>query len=90
MLDVTGIKYFNNEDKWFRFKGAKPPERVSHGVSEDNIEDIIRQNNQHTCQWLQKGPYIFCNQGEHEHGQNIGVHKRLTGTKDGKPVLVDI
>lgn len=90
MLDVTGLRYYNNEDKWYRYKGVTPPERTPHGVSEDNIEEIIRKNGEHTCVWKQKGPIIFCNEGENEHGIKIGVYKRLTGTKDGKPVLIDI
>ena len=91
MLDVTGIKYYSDEDKWYKYKGVKPPERTGHGVSEDNIEEIINNNNQHKHQWLQRGNYISCTMGEYEHGKNIGVHKRLTGTNDrGEPILVDI
>lgn len=91
MLDVSGIKYFNDDDKWYKYKGVKPPTRTPHGVSEDNIEQIIKLNNQHTHQWRQKGNYIFCVEGEHEHGQNIGVFKRLIGTKpDGTPELIKI
>ena len=78
------------EDKWYQFKGVKPPSRQSHGISEDEVEGHIRQINQHVCQWKQKGPYIFCTEGPAEHGKNIGVHKRLSGTSQGKPILVDI
>ena len=78
------------EDKWFKYKGVKPPERQSHGISEDDIEGHIRKINQHVCEWRQKGPYIFCIVGSAEHGKNIGVHKRLVGTDKGKPVLKDI
>jgi len=91
MLDVTGIKYYDDGDKWYRYKGVKPPERTPHGVSEDNIDEIISKTNQHIHKWIQKGNYISCDIGEYEHGKNIGVHKRLTGTNDdGTPVLVDI
>jgi hypothetical protein len=91
MLDVSGIKYYVDEDKWYKYKGVKPPERTSHGVSEDNIEQIIAQNGQHPHIWRQKGNYIYCREGEHEHGKNIGVFQRLTGTsKRGEPILVKI
>lgn len=89
-MDFTNIKYTVGDDKWYRYKGVKPPERTPHGVSEDNIEEVIRQNNNHVCDWKQKGPYIFCTVGEFEHGKNIGVYKRLVESKDGKPILKDI
>lgn len=90
-MDVTGIKYKVDDDKWYRYKGVKPPERQSHGVSEDNVESIIRENNQHKHVWKQKGNYIFCTEGPNEHGHNVGVWKRLRGTnEDGTPDLVKI
>jgi hypothetical protein len=78
------------EDKWYLFKGVKPPSRQSHGVTEDEIEKVIAKNNEHIHEWRQKGNYIFCTVGEYEHGKNIGVFQRLTGTNKGKPVLVKI
>ena len=78
------------EDKWYQFKGVKPPERQSHGISEDDIEAKIKSVSDHVCQWRQKGPYIFCTEGPAEHGKNIGVHKRLSGTSNGKPILINI
>ena len=84
------IDYGDASDKWFRYKGVKPPERISHGVTEDSIENVIRANNNHVCSWRQKGNFIFCLEGEFEHGQNIGVSQRLTGTENGKPVLKTI
>lgn len=87
-----GFMIYENakDDKWYQFKGVKPPERQSHGISEDEVESHIRKINEHVCEWLQKGPYILCTQGPTEHGKNIGVHKRLTGTKTGEPILIDI
>ena len=78
------------EDKWYQFKGVKAPSRQSHGISEDEVEDHIRQINKHVCSWKQKGPYIFCTEGAAEHGKNIGVHKRLVDSVNGKPVFKDI
>lgn len=90
-MDATKIKYYDANDKWYRYKGVKPPERQSHGISEDNIEEIIRTENQHVHAWIQKGNYIICTEGLHEHGKNIGVHRRLKGTTaKGEPILVKI
>lgn len=90
-MDAVNIKYFVDEDKWYKYKGVKPPERTPHGVTEDNIEEMIAKNSHHNHKWLQKGPYIICTEGEYEHGKNIGVHQRLTGTnEDGTPILVKI
>lgn len=91
MLDVTGIKYNVDGDKWYRYKGVKPPERTPHGVSEDNVEEIIKQVNSHTHQWVQRGNYIICSIGVNEHGKNIGVNQLLKGTNpDGTPILVKL
>lgn len=89
---MSGYMVYENpkEDKWYQFKGVKPPERQSHGISEDDVEARIRSVNQHVCEWKQKGPYIFCTVGTAEHGKNIGVHKRLVDSVNGKPVLKDI
>lgn len=85
------IEYGNpTEDKWYLFKGVKPPERQAHGVTEDNIDEVINNNNQHICEWRQKGNFIFCTVGEFEHGKNIGVHQRLTASENGKPILAKI
>lgn len=80
------------EDNWYLHKGVKPPERQSHGLSEDDVDEMLRKNLAgHTCKWRQQGPEIFCDNGQYRHGKNIGVHLRLTGTDpNGKPVLVDI
>lgn len=91
MHDLTGIKYKVDDDKWYRYKGVKPPVRQSHGISEDDIEEVIRKHTDHKHEWKQKGNYIFCTEGPNEHGKNIGVHKRLTGTdKNGEPILSKI
>jgi hypothetical protein len=94
MTDVTGIKYKNDDDKWYRYKGVKPPERQSHGLSEDDIESWVAKNNAHAHVWKQKGNYIFCTAGQNEHGQNVGVFQRLHAemptNKDGTPNLVKI
>lgn len=85
------MDYKIDSDKWYKYKGVKPPERQSHGVTEDELDDKIAQNNDHICQFKQKGNYIFCTQGKNEHGYNIGVHRRLSGTTElGKPILVNI
>ena len=79
------------EDKWYLYKGVKPPERQSHGISEDDIEDVIAKNSDHEHIWKQKGNFIYCKEGPNEHGKNIGVHQRLKGQdKKGNPILVKI
>lgn len=87
-----GIIYDNSkEDKWYLYKGVKPPNRTSHGITEDEIEKHISVINDHKHDWIQKGNFISCNAGQNEHGKNIGVHKRLTGTDEkGNPILVKI
>jgi len=88
MPDYTQIKYRVDDDKWYHYKGVKPPKRQSHGVSEDNIDEVIRTTQEHKHQWWQKGNYIFCKEGPNEHGVNVGVFKRLKGTNpDGSPIL---
>lgn len=88
----TNIIYDNaKEDKWYLYKGVKPPERQSHGVTEDEIERVIKETTQHSHVWKQKGNYIYCREGHAEHGNNIGVFQRLTGTdNNGKPILKKI
>lgn len=88
MIDLKNIEYeLPKEDNFYKYKGVKPPERRSHGISEDDIDELIKGSGSHVCNWRQKGNYIFCVEGPNEHGKNIGVHKQLTGTKDGKPIL---
>lgn len=85
-------EYIVKEDNWYNYKGVKPPERQSHGMTEDDIDQKLRENLAgHTCQWRQYGPEIRCTVGQYEHGKNIGVMKRLMGTdSNGKPILKDI
>lgn len=90
-MDALNIKYYVDEDKWYLYKGVKPPERQSHGITEDQIETLIKQAGDHKHQWVQKGNYIICREGPLEHGANVGVFKRLVGTNaDGSPKLIDI
>lgn len=91
MIDGIQIKYYVDDDKWYKYKGVKPPERTPHGLSEDDIDGIIRQANSHVHKWKQKGNFIFCTEGPNEHGKNVGVHRRLIGTNpDGTPQLKEI
>jgi len=85
------IEYEIKLDRWYKRQGVKPPERQSHGITEEDIEERIQEAGKHQHKWLQKGPYIFCTAGGYEHGNNVGVDRRLTGTdKDGMPVLEEI
>lgn len=79
------------EDKWFRWKGVKPPERQSHGITEDQIDNLLAKQT-HRCLWKQEGPNIVCEEaGEYRHGIRIGVNKRLKGTgPNGEPLLLTI
>lgn len=91
MIDAINIRYTVDEDKWYKYKGVKPPDRTSHGIVEEDVEEAIKRINDHAHVWKQKGNYIFCTEGQLEHGKNVGVFKRLVGTKpDGTPELKDI
>lgn len=91
MSDGSQIRYFVDEDKWYKYKGVRPPERQAHGITEDEIEGIIRKANDHQHIWKQKGNFIYCQEGPNEHGKNIGVFRRLVGTNpDGTPELTNI
>lgn len=91
MFDGINIKYYQDEDKWYKYKGVKAPERQSHGLTEDEMEKVIAQANDHKHIWKQKGNFIFCREGANEHGKNIGVFKRLVDTNpDGTPKLTNI
>lgn len=82
----------DKDDNFFKWKGVKPPERISHGISEDDIDTLLESNLKgHVCQWTQRGSYIVCDNGNFEHGKNIGTMKQLVGTSaDGQPILKDI
>lgn len=91
MIDAINIRYTVDEDKWYKYKGVKPPDRTSHGIVEEDVEEAIKRINDHVHVWKQKGSYIFCTEGQLEHGKNVGVFKRLVRTKpDGTPGLKDI
>lgn len=79
-------------DKWFEWKGVKPPERQPH-LTEEELEAKLAENLQdHKCEWIQRGNAIECDQSsQYTHGKVIGVNVRLAGTdENGKPVLVPI
>ena len=82
----------DKEDKFFLWKGVKPPERTSHGFSEDDIDDKLAEQIQgHQCQYYQQGSFIKCDVAGFEHGKHIGVNKRLSPDyTSGEPILVDI
>lgn len=86
------MEYKVDEDNWYKWKGVKPPERTTHGLTEDEIDEKLKNNLKgHKCSWTQQGPEIFCDVANYRHGIRIGVHKRLTGTgKGGEPLLVEI
>jgi hypothetical protein len=77
-------------DKWFEWKGVKPPERIAH-MTEEELEEKLRQNfADHKCHWYQVGPDIECDASpNYTHGKRIGTNLRLDGTDSkGMPVLV--
>ena len=55
MIDAINIRYTVDEDKWYKYKGVKPPERTPHGIVEDDVEGMIRKINDHVHIWKQKG-----------------------------------
>lgn len=79
------------EDKWFNWKGVPPPQRQSHGITEDQIENLLLKQT-HRCFWKQEGPNIYCDKAsEFRHGIRVGINKRLTGTgPNGEPLMVNI
>lgn len=79
-------------DKWFNWKGVKPPERQPH-MTEKELELALEENlKDHTCDWIQRGNAIECDQSpNYTHGKVIGVKERLAGTDEkGAPILVPI
>lgn len=87
------MEYGNEqEDKWFKWKGAKPPERRSHNIREDEIDGLLAENlKDHVCDWKQNGAEIYCDVGKYEHGKRIGTRVRLSHTDEkGAPVLVPV
>ena len=80
------------EDNFFKYKGVKPPERRSHGIREDEIDEMLAANfKDHKCTWYQSGNFLKCTSGAYEHGLNIGINKRYTGVDtDGSPMFEDI
>lgn len=79
------------EDKWFRWKGVAPPTRMSSGITEDQIDELLMKRN-HICDWKQEGPNAFCDEApDYRHGFKIGINKRITGTgANGEPLIVDM
>lgn len=80
------------EDNFYKWKGVKPPERTSHGITADSLQEVLDENiKRHQCQYVQRGATISCDVGGFEHGKMIGVTKRLAPDYvSGEPVLVDI
>lgn len=86
-------EYKDKVDNWYLYKGAKPPERIPHGVSEDDIDQLLIENLQsqnHQCSWTQSGNRLKCDQGQYEHGKVIPVGKMLNGQKGNTPILRDV
>lgn len=78
-------------DNFYKWKGVKAPERTSHNISEDDIEELLAKHIQgHQCVYTQRGNYVMCETGNFEHGKNIGTMKRLVKTENNQPVLEDI
>lgn len=76
------------EDKFLKWKGAKPVERNVH-LTEDELRATLEDNwRNHTCRWKQAGSEIYCEVGESRHGRIIGTKLILTGTDHkGGPIL---
>lgn len=86
------IEYENEaEDKWYKWKGVKPPERTAH-ATEEEIRDILATRlKDHKCVWKQNGAEIYCDVADFEHGQRIGPNLRIAGVSpNGEPVLVPV
>lgn len=80
----------DKEDKFFFWKGMKPPERTPHMTTEERDQMLADNLKDHSCVWKQKGNEIFCEEGNLVHGRRIGTDKRLGGQKDGQPLLVPV
>lgn len=81
----------DKEDNFYKWKGVKPPERTSHGVADQDIEELLANHiKHHQCVYIQRGNFIICETGNFEHGKNIGTMKRLVRTENNQPVFEDI
>lgn len=83
------MQYENpSEDKFFEARGVKPPERTAN-ITEQERDKVMESNRQrHHCSWRQRGPEIFCDTDDFEHGKRIGTHLHLVGTTpEGLPML---
>lgn len=89
-MNLQDYKSEHPDDKFYKWKGVKPPERNPH-LTETELREILSDNlTGHVCEWQQEGATIFCEAGDFTHGKHIGPHKRLAGTQDGKPILVAV
>ncbi len=77
-------------DKWFEWKGVKPPERLPHMTEQELTEALAQNIKDHICDWYQVGPDIECDaSSQYTHGKRIGPNFRLDRTdKNGKPILL--
>lgn len=57
-------------DSWYKWKGVTPPERTSHGLTEDEIDSVLAKN-KHKCVFEQRGNEIFCEVGDYRHGHFV-------------------
>ena len=91
MLGKTPEYKQEKDDNFYKWKGVAPPNRTSHGIVEEDIDELLAKNIAgHMCEWLQRGAMIVCDQGTFEHGKNIGTMKQLVGTdSNGQPILKD-
>lgn len=85
------IEYKISSDSWYKYKGVKPPERTSHGITEEETDAKIKEAvDGHVCEWVQRGPEIVCEVGTFSHGMHIGTKKRLIESRRGEPILKDL
>jgi hypothetical protein len=79
-------------DKFYQWKGVKAPSRTAHGVSEDDVEELLAGNiATHQCQYTQRGNEISCEIGGFTHGKRIRPNQRLSPLyESGTPILCDI
>lgn len=86
------MEYHNDaEDKFYKWKGVRPPERTPHGVSSDDLSSLLAKN-KHKCEWKQKGNEVFCTSApDFDHGFRVPPNKLLQGTgSQGEPLLRDV
>lgn len=70
-------------DSYLKFKGVNPPERIAHGVTEDELDKFVERG-KHKCKWQREGNHIFCEAGGYKHGYFVHPVPKPVYRKENK------